>query len=913
MKNIIPNMKIGTKIYAGFTMILLLMAVIVVVGQFGLATIRDNLDRYNELAEEQELINDLHSNILAIKGDTLMWSTSEDPELLQKVHEREETIREEIKQLKASFNSQDVLDQIDALDATFAVMNTGVDEVEASGEKIANLIEIQMANRGSRLRQLTEEIVQEAYDDNAYQEAAYVGLALQELVMARMKASSYLLTKEPEDRQEFDEYWKSYGSMVAKMDQMVFDTGRRNALNEIKASRDEYETAVRQAFDSVKVKADVIEEKIFAQTVILNEEIEGLTKAVTERERIVRAELRDTQSNVSVTSISLGLASAILAILVSFVIARQITKPVEAMRNSVQKLADGDVYETIPYTEIGDEIGDMARALADFREEAVQGYRTKSGMERASACIMMADNDLNVVFMNESQEKMLREAESDLKKELPNLDIANMIGANIDVFHSNPQHQRNLLEKMKDSYSTRIEVAGRTFDLHANPAFSKAGQRIGTSIEWVDRTAELKIADEISDIIEGASNGELDKRINLEGKKDFFLEVSQGINNLAEVMENVAGDLAKNLQSLSKGDLTARINSDYNGVFKQLKDDYNATSERLASIVGNIKEISSEVSIRSDEMADSSTGLSDRAEQQASTLEETAASMEELTSTVKANADNAKEANKAANDTRSVAERGSQVANEAGHAMEKINESSKQITEIINVIDEIAFQTNLLALNAAVEAARAGDAGRGFAVVAQEVRTLAQRSAQSSKDIKTLIDDSSKQVGEGVDLVKTAVGSLQEIYDSIEGVASLVGQIASASVEQATSLDELNQAVMEMDSMTQQNAAMAQQSKVTAEGMQRKSLDLEDTVAFFQLDEASEKAREIAIKEQAHKLEAERIKEASNIAQIQPANRNSGKGGGAAKASQNGLDQQAARAIAVGEQSIDNDSDWQEF
>ncbi len=595
-------------------------------------------------------------------------------------------------------------------------------------------------------------------------------------------------------------------------------------------------------------------------------------------------------------SMTLSLASAlfasIFAIVFGYIVAKGILVPIAQTQESMSKLAAGDVQLDLPAAVGSDEISEMLNSLSDLKTSVEASVTLESALNAVSSNVMMANAENVITYVNPAVVEMMRAAQEDIRKDLPNFDVDKLVGTHIDDFHKNSKI--STVDSLNDKHHAALSVGGRSLEFIANPVFAQNGSRLGTVVEWNDKTAEHAVSEEIAEIISAAGKGDLSNRITLEDKEGFFLNVSKGVNNMAEVMQNVANDLASNLQSLSQGDLTARITTQYEGIFGQLKDDYNTTSEQLSEIVGNIKQISVDVGTNSNEMADNSGGLSNRAEQQASTLEQTAASMEELTSTVKTNADNAKEANTAAINTRTVAEKGSQVANEAGVAMEKINDSSKKITEIINVIDEIAFQTNLLALNAAVEAARAGDAGRGFAVVAQEVRTLAQRSAQSSKDIKALIDDSSKQVGEGVDLVKTAVESLQEIYDSIEGVAGLVGQIASASTEQATSLDELNQAVMEMDSMTQENASMAQQSKITAEGMQNKSGELGEVVSFFQLDENA--AQSSAPKAQA----TSKVIPLSTSASATPVAANSS-------------DIHPKKIKTVGEQSADNDTDWQEF
>ncbi len=257
--------------------------------------------------------------------------------------------------------------------------------------------------------------------------------------------------------------------------------------------------------------------------------------------------------------------------------------------------------------------------------------------------------------------------------------------------------------------------------------------------------------------------------------------------------------------------------------------------ERFGDTISGVKRSVGEVSNASAEISSSTTDLSQRTEEQAASLEEVSASMEEMTATVRKNAENAKEANELATSTRSVADRGGQVVAETVEAMAKIEESSRKISDIIGVIDEIARQTNLLALNAAVEAARAGEAGRGFAVVASEVRSLAQRSSQAAKDIKELITNSTAQVKQGVDLVNRAGTALNEIVVSIRKVNEVVSDIANASNEQSTGLDQISKALAQMDEVTQQNSALVEENAATARTLeeQARALAADQRIAFF--------------------------------------------------------------------------------
>ncbi|WP_420426245.1 methyl-accepting chemotaxis protein [Algiphilus sp.] len=479
------------------------------------------------------------------------------------------------------------------------------------------------------------------------------------------------------------------------------------------------------------------------------------------------------------------------------------------------------------------------------KEKAVaeENLRIRNALDNVSTNVMIADNDRNIVYLNHSLHEMLASVESDLRKDLPQFDVRKVLGTNIDSFHKHPEHQIRVIDALRDTFSTQIKVGGRTMSLTLNPIHDDSGQRAGTVVEWLDRTAEVAVEQEISGIVQGAVNGDFSARVAVVDKEDFFLRLAEGMNQLLDTNEKAFNEVLGILGSMAEGDLTKRITAEYSGTFAKLKEDANSTMDKLTEMVVSIRQASESINVAAREIAAGNSDLSSRTEEQAASLEETASSMEELTATVKQNADNAKQANEQTISASNVATRGGEVVQQVVTTMSEINASSKKIADIIGVIDGIAFQTNILALNAAVEAARAGEQGRGFAVVAGEVRNLAQRSASAAKEIKQLISDSVEKISGGTELVNRAGSTMEEIVASVKRVTDIMAEISSASAEQSSGIEQVSQTVTQMDEVTQQNASLVEEASAAARSMEEQAGTMEKLVQQFLISE--EAAREV--------------------------------------------------------------------
>ena len=488
--------------------------------------------------------------------------------------------------------------------------------------------------------------------------------------------------------------------------------------------------------------------------------------------------------------------------------------------------AKGERVGTV--VEWADKTAEIAARDAELKA-AGENLRIRNALDKCSTNVMIADASNHIIYMNETVTAMMQRNESELRKTLPQFNANKLVGELIDVLHKNPAHQRGMLSSMSGTFRTQMKVGDLYFGLIANPIIDANGTRVGTVVEWADRTAEVGVENEVAAIVKAASEGNFAERLETQGKTGFFANLATGMNQLLDTSEQGLTDVAECLAAFAEGDLTKRIERDYEGLFGKVKESANSTADNLARVMGEVRAAADALTGAANQVSATAQSLSQAASEQASSVEETTASIDTMSASITQNSDNAKVTN-------SMATKASKEATDGGSAVTQTVSAMKQIAQKISIVDDIAYQTNLLALNAAIEAARAGEHGKGFAVVAAEVRKLAERSQEAAKEIGDL-------AGNSVSTAERAGKLLDEIVPSIQKTSELVEEIAAASQEQSQSVTQIGSAMGQLSKVTQQNASASEELAATSEELSGQAEQLQQSVAFFNLGDDSGAAK----------------------------------------------------------------------
>ena len=554
-------------------------------------------------------------------------------------------------------------------------------------------------------------------------------------------------------------------------------------------------------------KMTITTAELFANSQTVNASLQRLLDAsYSSMDAAVRHRLSQVTASRALT-VGVTLAAMLFAIALSWIIASALTALIRRAISVFEQIASGR-YDSRIEVNGTDEAHQVLRSLDEMQGKlrtqienerlvAAENARVRQALDKVSTSVVLADAGHRIIYLNDTAQATFSRNQAEMRKVLRDFEVANLRGASLEALAPEPAEERRALDALSDSRISPRELGDCIYRTVTNPVFSDAGERIGTVMEWTDPTQEVAVESEMQQMLSAVTAGQLGRRLETAGKNGFFQVMSSGINRLAD---------------------------------------------NMAEVVSRVKQVAGEVHRGADEISAGNANLSQRTEEQSSSLEETASSMEEMTTTVKQNADNAAQANQLALAAREQAEKGGAVVGQAVSAMSDINQASKQIADIIGVIDEIAFQTNLLALNAAVEAARAGEQGRGFAVVASEVRNLAGRSATAAKEIKGLIQDSVRKVEDGSVLVTQSGQTLEKIVAAVKKVSDIVAEIAAASREQSAGIEQVNRAVMQMDELTQQNAALVEQATAASQSMVEQVGGLNEILARYDVGAVAARA-----------------------------------------------------------------------
>lgn len=789
---------IRAKLLASFVLLTVMVIGLAVYSVIKIQQSANGFGDYREMARDVSLAGSLQAEMLNTRMDVLRYLDNQSPENVSSFNQGFESTIKELEIAKKEIQKAGRVEFVTEIDQILkqykTEFETVVDYVNQRNRLYGDVIQ----KNGPQVERALSEIMRTA---NKVEVRESVAEALRSFLLARIYTLRYLDTNTQDHLKRAVNELQSVEGQLEVLRKTMANPGRIEVFRQAEGLIAEFEDAIN------KIDQIIVTRNGHIDTLnTLGPKVADLADQVRESIRAdqdsIGPMVQKLNQDIITMMTIIGILVALLAISMAIIIPRIIASGLSSIQNKLGQISQTGNFSIRADDKRQDEIGEMGKAVNQLLSN-MQGAISEANEVVSALAAGQFDKRVTKVLAGD-----LNTLKDGINESADNIaDVMSQLKEVMEYLR-NGQFDVQLSTQAQGEYKAMIETASNSMN------------------------AMNRVIGEINKVMGRVSEGEFNERVHVKAAGEMD-ELKTAINDTVEVLESVIGDITQVMDAQSQGDLTLSVTTKCEGQLDHLKIAINKNAENLAGIISSALNSANVVNGASDEVSRGSQDLSQRVQEQAAALEETSATMDEMNSAVQNNTQNALEATKVARDVQEKAHNGTEVMQQTINAMNSIQESSHKISEIVTLIDGIAFQTNLLALNAAVEAARAGDHGRGFAVVAGEVRALAQKSAEAAKDIKTLIDESVARIGQGTQLASESGEVLKGINDAVENVTQMIEHIAQASKEQAEGVNQVHKAIADIDQVTQQNAALVEETSAAAESMAEQATDLSRNMAFF--------------------------------------------------------------------------------